>query len=121
MTTRSLDLITDIWNNRDKSIIKFNIYSNIFIDTYIVKAVYIVLLEVQKHKTSIDLEYMIYIINKNHLLLEGDSDNYDYFSFINFPPLKQMLIEGINLGDKLPLDLRLFEGYFEMCKIVENQ
>jgi hypothetical protein len=63
---------------------------------------------------------MIYIINKNHLLLEGASDNSDDYSFIDFPPLKQMLLSGIFLENKLSLDLQLSPGYMELCKLVEK-
>jgi hypothetical protein len=120
MNTKSLQLITDLWNNRDKSITDFNMYSDIFIDTVVIDTVYKVLLELQKSLSSLDLEYMIYIINKHHLLLEAASDNSDDFGFINFPPLNKMLLHGISLGNKLPVDLRLSPGYWEMCKIVEN-
>jgi hypothetical protein len=121
MKMSSLEIITELWNNRDKSINKFNMYSDIFIDNCVINAVYKVLLELEKQHSSIGLEYMIYIINKNHLLLEGASDNNDDFSFINFPPLNKMLLDGISLGHKLPVDLKSSPGYTEMCKIVENE
>jgi hypothetical protein len=122
MNTGSLQLITELWNNRDKTITEFNMYNDIFIDNCVIDAVYKLLVELQKIWYSLDLEYMIYIINKNHLSLEGACDNGDdEYSFIDFPPLKQMLIHGISLGHKLSLELQSSPGYTEMCKIVENE
>ncbi len=116
MNTKSLEIITELWNNRDKSITVFHMYNDIFIDNCVIGAVYKLLVELQKRCSSLDLEYMLYIINKNHLSLEGASDNDDY-SCINFPPLKQMLIHGISLKS---VDLQLSPGYWELCKIVEK-
>ena len=91
-------------------------YNDIFIDNCVIAAVYRLLVELQKRRSLLDLEYMLYIINKNHLSLEDASDNDDY-SFINFPPLKQMLLHGISLQS---VDLQLSPGYWELCKIVEK-
>ncbi len=54
---RSLQLITELWNNRDKSITNFDMYNDIFIDTCIIDAVYKLLVELQKQRGSIDVEY----------------------------------------------------------------
>jgi hypothetical protein len=121
MNKNSLHLITELWDNRDKSITEFHMYNDIFIDNCVIGALYKLLVELQKTRSSLDLEYMIYIINKNHLSLEGFSDNgREDYSFINFPLLNKMLNEGIALKYKLAVDLQLSPGYWELCKIVEK-
>ena len=113
----SLKKLTDLWYSYDVTIAIPNKHVW-FVDDARLDAVYNILLQLQKHNGEqrlLELDKMIYIMNKHYEDIEESCNADDTTSFLDFPQLKQMLKEGVALGDKLTTELTNYWGFVEVC------